>query len=102
MKNTSSSLIKPQRISQDEIAAAAAEGVTRALAARELSMRELSEQEIADVSGGALFLKGIIAGGIRAALANQGMNFTSPALNAGLTMPGLEAGALGSTFNTMG
>ncbi len=102
MKNTSSSLLKPQRISQDEIAAAAAEGVTRALAARELCMRDLSEQEIADVSGGALFLKGIIAGGIRAALANQGMNFTSPALNTGFAMPGLEGGALGSTFNTMG
>lgn len=98
MKTLSSSLMKPQRIGKDDIAAAAAEGVTRALAAREACMRELNEQEIADVSGGALFLKGIIAGGIRAALANQGLGFSSPTLNGGVTMPGLEAGA----FNMMG
>lgn len=58
---------KPQRISHQEIANVAANGVQRALQARQASVRELTEQEIEDVSGGAalsLKLTPIIAGGI--------------------------------------
>ena len=98
MKTTHHSLIKPQRINQSDIAAVAAAGVARALEARAACMRELSDSEVADVSGGAAILlsKGILAGGIRAALAAQGglgMSTVNPAT--------FDAGAMGGAL-TMG
>lgn len=92
---------KPQRISQDDLASMAAQGVSRALAARENCMRELSPQELADVSGGALALvnKGIIAGGRPADIYASSLTsqLTVPSLNTSV----LNAAALGGTTRMM-
>lgn len=83
--------MKPQRITHSEIASVAAEGVARALAAREEHLRELSPGEIDAVGGGALMLKyqGLINGGRAiAALAGLGGLATNPAADLG----GLSAG----------
>ncbi|HET8705145.1 MAG TPA: hypothetical protein VFM46_02490 [Pseudomonadales bacterium] len=55
---------KNLRISEADIADAAAEAVSRALASREASLRELNSAEVSEVSGGAALLKSpIIYGG---------------------------------------
>lgn len=57
--------MKSKRITESDIASAAAEGVARALAARETYLRQLSPEEVAAVGGGAFSLlsKGLINGG---------------------------------------
>ena len=80
--------IKPQRISQQDIGTVAAQGVQRALEAREACMRELSDAEVAEVSGGAslILAKAIIAGG----------PILRDLLNTNLATPTLDAGMMGS------
>ena len=81
---------KPQRISQAELAAVAAQGVSRALAARESRLRELTPQEQAEISGGGasmLISKIDLVGGRLHDLHN-------PALKSQLTVPTLDMGAM--------
>lgn len=89
---------KPQRINASEIASVAAQGVNRALAARESCLRELTPQELADVSGGAtvsvLISKGILAGGRR-------LNDFAATLGSGMTAPTLDAGSLATGMTGM-
>ncbi len=84
-------MLKPSRISHSEIASIAAEGVMRALAAREEHVRSLTDAELNEVSGGALKLSpAIIAGGIPPYILNAfNTNLTSPAIN-----PAASLGAL--------
>lgn len=84
--------MKPQRITHSDIASVAAEGVARAIAAREQHLRELSPAEIDAVGGGALMLKyqGIINGGrMMATLAGLGGLATNPAADLGGFSAGL-------------
>lgn len=89
---------KPQRISPPDLAGMAAQGVNRALAARETCLRELTPEEAAEVSGGATLKlgPGIIAGG---RLENQ----LASALTTKMTNPaaGFDAAALGATMKGM-
>ena len=55
---------KTTRISSDELSAFAAQGIERALQAREFAGVELSREQLDQVSGG-LNIQGIIAGGRR-------------------------------------
>lgn len=84
--------MKPQRITHSDIASVAAEGVARAIAAREQHLRELSPAEIDAVGGGALMLKyqGLINGGrMMATLAGLGGLATNPAADLGALSAGL-------------
>lgn len=84
-------MLKASRISHSDIASIAAEGVTRALAARETHVRSLTEAELNEVSGGALKLSpAIIAGGIPPYILNAlNSSLTSPALNSAASLGAL-------------
>lgn len=56
---------KTTRISSEELATFAAQGIQRAMEAREAAGIELTQEQLDHVSGGLAFNQGIIAGGIR-------------------------------------
>lgn len=85
---------KPVRIANADIATVAAEGVARALAARENCVRELNAAEVADVSGGALLKSPLIYGGDLAGILKG--------LNTKLTVPTLNTLNTLNTLTTVG
>jgi hypothetical protein len=79
---------KPERVSADGLARAAARGVERAIEARRGAGVELSPADVNDVSGGFLLIRGIPP------MVDLAANIaTNPAVN-----PALPAGALTAGF----
>jgi hypothetical protein len=76
---------KPERVSAEGLAQAAARGVERAMEARRVAGVELSAADVNDVSGGFLLIRGIPP------MVNLAANIaTNPAVNPAL--PAVQAG----------
>ena len=83
---------RAQKVGNDALAQAAQSGVARAIAARQAAGVELSAADVAQVSGGALVVPGIRAGGIPPLALLAATNpTTSPTLpgGAGFGMQGM-------------